>query len=240
VACALTVLGAACQGYSTDFSAPVAIAIVTSRALPIRLEDDDTLRVGVVVLDRAGDSVPGAHVQLLSLDPDTVAVDTTTLAITGVRPGTGRVIAISNSLQSAPLVITVVPAPDSLKQVSAADSTVAAADSVSGPLIVQLLDTHTDTVPKGLNWGLSLGDTVRFAILFPTFDSLQVATVTLGNDSLAATVLTSAATPGIAATVVRRQGAPPQPDSVVVQATARRAVGTAVRGSPVLFIVRFQ
>ena len=237
MACALTVLGAGCQGYSTDFSTPVAIAIVTTRVPPLRLEDDDTLRVGVTVLDRAGDSVPGTHVRMISLDPDTVAVDSLTFAITAVRPGTGRVIALAGDLQSVPLVITVVPAPDSLKQVSAADTTVAAADSVSGPLVVQLLDTHTDIVPKGLSWN-PIGDTVRFAIVFPVFDSLTVATVTLGNDSLAAAVVTGTV-PGSASVVVRRQGPPPHADSVVVQATARRAAGT-VRGSPVQFVVRFQ
>jgi len=239
VACALTVLGAGCQGYSTDFSAPVAIAIVTSRVPPLLLEQDDTLRVGVIVLDRAGDSVPGAKVRLLSLDPDTVAVDSVTFAITGVRPGTGRVIALSGSLQSAPLLITVLDTPDSLKLVSPAVDTVPASDSVSAALTAQILDTHSDTVPQGLSWG-TIGDTVRFAIVYPVFDSLAVASVTLGNDSLAAAVVTSTATPGVASAVVRRNGPPPQPDSVVVQATARRAVGTALAGSPIQFIVRFQ
>ncbi|HYB40726.1 MAG TPA: hypothetical protein VEL75_03090, partial [Candidatus Methylomirabilis sp.] len=147
MACALTVLGAGCQGYSTDFSTPVAIAIVTTRVPPLRLEQDDTLRVGVIVLDRAGDSVPGAKVQLLSLAPDTVAVDSVTFAITGVRPGTGRVIALSGSLQSAPLLITVLDTPDSLKLVSPAVDTVPASDSVSAALTAQILDTHSDTVP---------------------------------------------------------------------------------------------
>ena len=238
MACALTALGAGCQGYSTDFSTPVAVAIVTTRVPPLRLEDDDTLRVGVIVLDRAGDSVPGAHVRMISLDPDTVAVDSVTFAITGVRPGTGRVIALAGNLQSVPLVITVLRAPDSLGAASPVVDTVPAADSTD-TLSAKLFDLHSDTVPQGLNWGF-IGDTVQFAIVYPGFDSLKVATVTLGNDSLAARVVTATGNPGVASVVVRRQGPPPQPDSVVVQATAHRAVGPPLRGSPVQFVVRFQ
>jgi hypothetical protein len=59
----------------------------------------------------------------------------------------------------------------------------------------------------------------------------------LGNDSLTQVVTTSG---GLASAIVKRQGPPPQPDSVVVQAGASRANGTAVRGSPITFIVRFQ
>lgn len=238
MACVLTVLGAGCQGYTTDFSTPVAVAIVTTRVPPLRLEEDDTLRVGVLVLDRAGDSVPGAHARMISLDPDTVAVDSTSFAITAVHPGTGRVIALAGNLQSAPLTITVLRAPDSLGATSPVVDTVPAADSTI-TLSARLFDLHSDSVPQGLNWG-SIGDTVFFAIVYPPFDSLAVATVRLGNDSLAAAVVTGATGPGTASVVVRRKGPPSQPDSVVVQATAHRAKGPALRGSPVQFVVRFQ
>jgi len=239
VACALTVLGAGCQGYSTDFTAPVAIAIVTTRLPPLYLEEFDTLRLAARVLDRAGDSVPGAAVQLLALDT-TITVDSAIFAVVGRTPGPGRVIALSGNLQSAPLSITVVRAPDSLGATSPVVDTVPTADSVSAPLAAELFDLRTDTTARqGLSWS-GIGDTVRFAIVYPVFASLAAATVTLGNDSLAAAVTTSLTAPGTASVVVRRQGAPPQPDSVVVQATAHRASGTPVRGSPVQFILRFQ
>jgi hypothetical protein len=45
---------------------------------------------------------------------------------------------------------------------------------------------------------------------------------------------------GAASVKVKRRGAPPQPDSVVVQASAARANGAVVGGSPIRFIVRFQ
>ncbi len=240
MACALVSLGAAgCQGYSTDASTPVAIVIVSPRTPPGNLEEFDTLRLGVQVLDRAGDTVTGAAVRLIALDT-TILVDSATLSVTGRVPGTGRVIALAENLQSAPFVVTVLRAPDSLATVGATVDTVLATDSVlRTPLSAELLDLRTDTVPQGLNWG-SIGDTVRFAIMYPVFDSLKVATVTLGNDSLSAAVVTSTSARGTATVIVRRQGPPPQPDSVVVQATARRAVGTVVPGSPVTFVVHFQ
>jgi hypothetical protein len=238
VACALVVLGAACQGYSTDLKAPVAIEIISPRVPPGNLEEFDTLRLGVRVLDRAGDSMPGATVRFRALDT-TIVVDSVKFFVTGRVLGTGRVIATANNLQSAPLVVTVLRAPDSLGTTGASVDTVLATDTVSAPLSAELFDLRSDTVPHGLNWG-ALGDTVRFAIISPVFGSLAAATVTLGNDSLTAAVVTSTATPGVAIVKVRRQGAPPQPDSVVVQASARRASGAAVRGSPVQFVVHFQ
>jgi len=50
------------------------------------------------------------------------------------------------------------------------------------------------------------------------------------------TVITSGT--GTAA-VKARLLAPPPPDSVVITASARRATGAAVPGSPVTFVVRF-
>jgi hypothetical protein len=237
VACALIVLGAGCQGYSTDFSAPVAIEIVTTQVPPLRVEEFDTLFVRVRVLDRAGDTVAGRPVQLLSLNPDTLAIDSAAMGLVGVRPGTGRVVAISGSLQSAPLVVAVVRAPDSLVAFDSTVDTVKTTDSVSAQLTARLLDLRTDTTQKlGITWG----DTVHFAIVYPVFPSLAVATATLGNDSLTAAIVTTTFAPaGTASVVVRRQGSP-QPDSVVVQASAKRANGSAVRGSPIRFVVHFQ
>ena len=235
MACALSVLGAGCQGYSTDFSTPVAIAIVTTQPPPLKVEEFATIHIRVRVLDRAGDSVGGAAVRLLSLNPDTLAIDSATFGLVGVRPGAGRVVAISGSLESTPLLVAVVRAPDALRASDSTVDTVAATDTVSAPLTVQLLDLRTDTTQAlGITWG----DTVHFAITYPAFASLAAATATLGNDSLTAAVVTSTLAPfGSASVRVRRNGTPP--DSVVVQASAKRASGTAVQGSPVRFVVHF-
>jgi hypothetical protein len=237
VACALAVLGTSCASITGDANAPIAIEFVTSHAPPDTVEEFDTVPLHVRVRNRAGDSIPGAPVRLVSLNPDTLAIDSALLAVIGVQPGPARVVAISANLHSDPLPILVVRAPDSLVLVGPSPDTVRAADSASAPLVVQLLDLRT-APPQAL--GLA-GRPVTLAIVYPAFVSRDSATVLLGNDSLTATVTTVSGTPlGGASVIVKRRGAPPQPDSVVVQASARRAVGTAVRGSPVRFIVRFQ
>ena len=238
VACALAVLGAACQGYSTDVSAPVAIAIITTQVPPFKVEEFDTLRVEVVVLDRAGDTVSGQAVRLVSLNPDTLAIDSADFGLVGLLPGLGRVVAFSGNLQSAPLSVTVGRAPDSLVAVdSTTVDTVAATDTVSGPLTARLLDLRTDTTQQ---LGIAWGDTIHFAIVYPTFVSLDSATATFRNDSLTAAVVTSTFAPTGTAAVIVRRAAATWPDSVVVEARATRAVGTVVPGSPVRFILHFQ
>jgi hypothetical protein len=208
----------------------VAIEFVTSQAPPLRLEELDTVLVVVRVRNRAGDTIPGAEVRLASLNPDTVGIDSADLGLIGVQPGPGRVVAYSGSLASDPLSVTVVRAPDSLGVVEPSLDTVVAADTVSDSLKAGLFDLRTT---PGQPAPLGAGYRVSFAVVYPATGS-----ATLGNDSLSQVVMTGAA--GTAAVVVRRQGAPLLPDSVVVEASAVRAVGTAVAGSPVQFIVRFQ
>lgn len=238
VACALAVLGTRCTSITGDANAPVAIEFVLGSNPPDTVvEEFDTVTIAVRVRARSGDTIPGAPVQLVSLNPDTVGIDSAALGLIGRIPGHARVIAISGGLQSAPLRVTVVRAPDSLAAASPSPDTVAAADSASAPLVARLLDLRTNTTQAlGLN-----GYHVRFDVVYPAFASLAAATVVLGDDSLSAVVKTATGTAtGAAAVTVKRRGAPPQPDSVVVQASAARANGTAVHGSPVVFIVRFQ
>jgi len=213
----------------------VAIEFVTSQTPPLRLEELDTVIVGVRVRNRAGDTIPGAQVRLASLTPDTVAIDSAALGLIGVQPGPGRVVALAGSLASDPLSVTVVRAPDSLYAAKPGPDTVAAADSVSDSLKAGLYDLRTNPAQP---LALGAGYRISFAIVYPASPNPAAATVTLGNDSLSQVLTTGTA--GTAAVVVRRQGAPLLPDSVVVAASASRAVGTPVKGSPVQFVVRFQ
>jgi hypothetical protein len=238
VACAITLLGAGCTGLTSDLSQPVAIEFVLPGTPPLILEELDTVVVGVRVRDRAGDTLAGAPIQVVSLSPDTVGVDSAEhFGLFGIRAGSGRVVAISGSLQSDPLPVTVQAAADSLLAVGLTVDTVPAGDSLPVTLAVQLVDFHStpgDTV------GL-LSRPVRFAITLPVFASAAVATVTLGNDSLTDSVETGGGPPnGAASVLLQRQGPPPQPDSVVVEARASRANGRPVPGSPVRFVVYFQ
>jgi hypothetical protein len=236
VACLLGGLAAACTSLTGDASQPVAIEFVLGQSPPLRLEEFDTLPIAVRVRDRAGDTVPGAPVTLTAVAPDTVfGIDSAAQTVFGLRPGDGRLVASSGALQSSPLAVHVVRAPDSLalSDSGTAVDTVAATDSASAPLAVQLLDLRTDTTQAT---GLT-GYPVSFAIVLPAFADTATATALFGDNTLA-TVVTTAV--GAASVVVKRHGAPPQPDSVVVEASATRANGTVVAGSPVRFVVYFQ
>ncbi len=237
MACALAALAWGCQGVTASATAPVAIEFVTQGPPPVALEERDTVVIGVRVRDQAGDTIPGAPIRLVSLD-STVGLDTALhYGLVGLYAGSGRVIAISGSLQSDPLQVSVAAAADSFVAAGATVDSVATTDTVSAPLAAALLDFHTtpgDTVRLGQR-------PVTFSITYPVFDSLAVATATLGNDSLTAVVQTGTGVPAGSASVVvvLHQGAV-RPDSVVVEAGAARANGTVVPGSPIRFVVYFQ
>jgi hypothetical protein len=230
----LTLLAAACTHLTTDLNAPVAIEFV-ALTYPF-VEVGDTLPLHVRVLDRAGDSIPGAPVQLVVLDTTKLLVDGSGLAVIGLDTtgaGAARVVAVSGRLRSSPFSIRVpVGHADSLVPTGVGVDTVASADSVSAPFTVAVLDLTT--TPGSAD---SLPDRpVRFTIVDPVFGAADTATVRLPDDSLGQTVLTG--TSGTASvTVKRKRGL--QPDSVVVQAVATRSSGAALPGSPVRFVVFF-
>ena len=239
VACALAVLGGHCASISSDANAPLAIEFLLPQySSSFTVQEFDTLPITVRVLNNAGNVISGASVQVVSFAPDTLAVDTVPLGLIGVRPGHSRVVAISGGLRSDPLGVTVVRAPDSLAlPPSGVDTfTVQSTDSASAPLVVDLLDLRTDTTQA---LGLT-GYPVVFSIVSPSFASVASATAVLRSDSLPRLVDTVTTSGGAASVVVRRYGTPPQPDSVIVQASASRANGTTVHGSPIQFVVRFQ
>lgn len=100
-ACCFTVLG--CEGLSSAEDKPVAIEIV---APPDSILVGDTIVIQVRVLNRSGDSIPGAVVTLISLTPDTLGVDNARLAVIGKAVGPGRAIAESG-IRSEPFPVLV-------------------------------------------------------------------------------------------------------------------------------------
>jgi hypothetical protein len=98
------ILVAACSGLTSSASTPVAIEFVEP---PDTVAVGDTVPLHIRVLNRDGDSIPGAPVLLFSLDPDTLGVDSARLAVVGVAPGPGRVVARSGELSSNPFRIIV-------------------------------------------------------------------------------------------------------------------------------------
>ena len=67
----------------------------------------DTVPIEVHALNRSGDSIPGAPLELVSNHPDTVAVVSGTLAVVGLVPGRGDVFARTGNLPSAVFRIVV-------------------------------------------------------------------------------------------------------------------------------------
>jgi hypothetical protein len=239
VACAVAaVLGAHCASISGDATAPLAIEFVFPRFTGrFTVEEFDTVPISVRVLDRAGDSLAGAGVRVISFNPETLFVDTQPLRLIGKLPGTARLLATSGSLQGLDTV-NVVRAPDSLALASGAADTfdVKTTDTASAPLEVSLLDLRT-TPGQALTMS---GYRVVFAIVQPPFASPAAAAVLFGNDTVPTLVDTVTTAGGVASAILKRHGPPPQPDSVIVQASAKRANGTVVPGSPIQFIVRFR
>ena len=107
-------------------------------------------------------------------------------------------------------------------------------DSLSDSLKVELADTVT-----GISTPVPLaGRPVVYMITYPP-TSGPVTLVTSDTAHALATMQTVSTTPAGVATVKVRLIAGPRPDSVVVTAGARRAIGTPVTSQPVSFVVRF-
>lgn len=189
------------------------------------VELGDTLRPRARALNGRGDSV-AATIVWASLDTAIVAVvDSTTGATLGKALGAGRVQARVDALRSSPLTIRVQSPADSVRLEAGARDTLdlAAGDSLSDSLVVRLFATPEN--------GTNLpGRRVAYqATVYPA----AAAMVTFQPRD---TVLTGST--GRAAARLRLTAG--QPDSVVVAATARRADGQVVAGSPVTFVVEFR
>ena len=95
---------AACQGLTSSPSTPYAIVIVSP---PDSLPINDTIIIHARALNRSGDTIAGAPLTLVSLNPDTMSVDTARFAVVGLLKGTGRAIVTSGSLRSNPFLIPI-------------------------------------------------------------------------------------------------------------------------------------
>jgi antitoxin (DNA-binding transcriptional repressor) of toxin-antitoxin stability system len=223
-----------------DLSRTIALEVTA----PDSLEEYDTITPHARLLDGRGDSVAGTIVWSLPDSADTVAltlVDTTTGRLTVNHTGlTGRLLARSGSFVSNPISIRTLAAADTLFATALATvDTVALADSLSDSLQVEVADT-IESASGGDSLTVALaGRPVVYSITHPAPPG-QITLVT--NDTTHRAVSTDTVATGgsgVAFVKVRLLGSP-VPDSVVVTAIARRAVGDTVPGSPVTFVVRFQ
>ena len=202
------------------------------------VEELDTLRPHARALDGRGDSV-AAPIYWASLDTNLMVLDSATGLTVGTRTGTGRLQARTGNLRSNPLAIRVLAAADTLFARGRTVDTVTISattppDSLSDSLTVELADT-VSTPPSAVPLA---GRPITYAIAYPATPG-PVTLVTSDTAHALVTVDTVITSSAGTAVVRARLLAPPLPDSVVVTASARRAVGTTVPGSPVTFVVRF-
>lgn len=227
------VVEAACGTLDIDLNQPLAIVITTLDSV----EQLDTLRAHATSVTAAGDTVP---------DPVTwSALDTTLLGVVdsmkgiflGKRPGATQILARTGNLRSGPVTITVQRAADTLYASGPVRDTIilSTADSLSAPLAVLLADTVTGAAPVPL---------ANRRVVFSITSAPAGATVSVVPDqtSHAVAAIDTAFTDatGTAQMRLRYLGGGTLPDSARVTATARRAIGTTVHGSPVTFVVRIQ
>ncbi len=225
----------ACGKLGTDLDQVVAVDV----AAPDSLEEADTLRPRARALDGRGDSV-AVPIAWATLDTALLTViDSTSGKTVAKKPGPvpGRLQAHVGNLRSSTLSIRLLAAADTLSAAGPLRDTVVVStpDSLSDSLAVALQDTIT-TPPSAAPLA---GRPVVFAITYPA-GSTAVTLVT--SDTARGLVTADTAFTkgsGIAAVKVRLVSGL-RPDSVVVTAQARRAVGTSIPGSPVTFIVEFR
>ena len=208
---------------------------------PDSLEEYDTLVPHARVLDGHGDSV-AATIVWATLDTTILTVLDSTAGTTVVNhPGTtpGRLLARAGTLFSNPVSVRALAAADTLSaRTGATPDTVNLPDSLSDSLTVEIADTI-----ESATGGDSTVALPGRPIVFTITDPVAAGAVTLVTSDTAHALVTAdtvVTDANGAATVRVRLIAAPRPDSVVVTASAHRAVGTAVPGSPVTFVVRFQ
>lgn len=220
-----------------DLNRVIAIEVTA----PDSLEQLVTLVPTARALDGHLDSVPGATFVWSTLDTAALTVlDSTTGHTVVNHPGnTGRLLARTGSMFSNPVVIRTLAAADTVYATPrVADTVHLSVDSLSDSLAVLIADT-IESASGGDSLTVPLaGRPVTYSITFPT----APGPVTLVTSDTARTLVTTdtvaSGSAGVAS-VKLRLIAGPLPDSVLVTASAHRAVGTPVPGSPVTFVVRF-
>lgn len=230
----------ACQ-LGTDLTHVVGLSVAARDSL----EEYDTLIPQARALNGRGESTTAA-LFWATLDTAILTVlDSTTgkTVVNHVGLTPGRLQVRAGTLFSNPLDVRPLAAADTVFPTGATtltDSVPSAAppDSLSDSLKVELADTITTPGAPPTVIPLA-GRPIVFTITHAT----APASVTLVlNDTartrVSATTLSTSGS-GISSVKVRLLPGAPSPDTVVVTASARRAVGTPVPGSPVTFVVRF-
>lgn len=224
---------------STDLSRDIAIEVTA----PDSLEEYDTLKPTARVLTGLGDSAATA-VFWFSPDSAIAVLDSTTGRTVVVKTGsTGRLVARAGGLVSNPLALRTLAAADTVSAGPTLDTVdiagPTALDSLSDSLKIEIADTVTVAPPLSPIVPLA-GRPVVYTLVHPAVAGPVTLVTQDTTRALADTVTAVSSVSGIAFVKVRLLAPDTIPDSVVVVASARRAVGTTVPGSPDTFVVRFR
>jgi len=223
---------------STDLSRDIALEVTA----PDSLEEYDTLKPTARVLTGRGDSATTA-VFWFSPDTTIAVLDSTTGRTVVVHTGgTGRLVAKGGGLVSNPLAIRTLAAADTVLAEPTVDTVdiagPTALDSLSDSLTIEIADTVTAAAANPI---VPLaGRPVVYTLVHPSVAGPVTLVTQDTAHALADTVTAVSSVSGIAFVKVRLLAPDTIPDSVVVVASARRAVGTTVPGSPDTFVVRFR
>lgn len=225
---ALALVLAACAGL-TETDGGVG-SITLALPSPAELEVGQEITLLAVVRRGDGDTLDTPVIWRV-LDP-TATMDTLTGRLTGVAPGTARVVARALDLYSSTATFTVVPRADTVVRVSPAIMTVGPADSLSPDLSTRV-EAGTPRVPVA-------GRRLVYSLISPTVpDTTQRPVEFQGGGVITVPRSSGAGTPQPMPRLRRIPGRK-APDSAIVAVSAYRpSGGSAVPGSGLRFIIRF-
>lgn len=231
LACAVSLV--ACGHLTTLPNGAVTLEIVLPATTS--LEVGDTIRLRARALDLDGNPV-AATIEWGTPD-SVIAVESATGLVTGLIAGggLGRVQAVIRdpafTLASGFVSFSILARPDSLVLIGDSVLTVAATETMAGPLVAELR-SHQPAGPLP-------NRNIVYEIVDPVFPTPADRTVELLNRALIDTVLTAATGQPSPPVLLLRVAGTSAPDSVVVVIRADRATGEAVPGSGQRFRVRF-
>ena len=102
------------EPFSLEFEPPAAPSIVSGDTL--RDIDGNAVPLSAIAYNLRGERLDGASISFVALDTSrALVIDPATgyLVATGTRRGTARIVATTGGLQSAPVTLEIIPAPDS-------------------------------------------------------------------------------------------------------------------------------
>lgn len=204
--------------------------VVVSPSGGIRVEEGDTTRLVAYGVTKSGDSVAPDITWEEITSSGRIVLDGVTGEIVGVLFGTTLVQARAGSLRSDPLDVSVLAAADTVRPGGSSVDTVTTTEIDSSPLgvVVESFNVSDTT---------ALAERpVTFTLVSPVSPTVDIQ----GEAQGVVTVTRETDAEGQATVVLSRRSGTTAPDSVVIEATALRANGQTVPGSPVRLVVYFQ